>query len=444
MRLLMLLILPSALALVSRADVTVNTFQQELHNWATAHVDTFQFPAAEEPFSSVTLHYTLDCPEAPGDCDPWDRLGHLSILVPDGQGGHTRIEIARVITPYDITGSWGPPYGTGPGECGWTYDVSAYSHLLRGDVILSSYIESWIGGDRGWQVTADFEFTSGVPAQEPFAVIPLWDFGGLLIGDPTNPYGQYLHGANIGFPAGTETAELRITTTGHGQGNTDNAAEFMALDHYVLLGFEMQTLDLWRDDCNTNPCSGQGGNWWYGRFNWCPGASVPAWTSPVPVEGDSIWIDYWFDTYLNRCRPTNPDCVSGSTCADCNWNDTGHTPPIYATMGQLVCYRTPALTVGDAGGRPSTPALGNAYPNPFNPGTTLPVSLDRPAKVRLEVYNLLGERVALLLDGDLPAGHHQAAFTGEGLPAGVYIARLEVQPAGGDRGVSSRKLVLAR
>ena len=432
------------LACGARADVDVPTFQQEFHNWPEAHVDTFSFPAASEPFSSVSLTYTLDCPGSPGDCDPWDRLGFLSVLVPDGNGGQTRIEIARIVTPYDITGSWGPPYGTGPGECGWEFDVSDYSHLLRGEVILSSYIETWIGDDRGWQVTADFHFTSGVPELEPFEVLPLWDLGHLVIGDSSNPYSQYLSGRNWALPAEAEAARLRITTTGHGQGNTDNAAEFSDLEHYVLLDFNMQTLNLWRDDCNVNPCSGQGGNWWYGRFNWCPGSSVPAWTSDVPVGQDSVFVDYWFESYDNHCRPNNPDCISGQTCTDCNYNSTGHTEPIYSTVGQLVFYRTPVSAVDPARQRPSTSTLGAAWPNPFNPGTQLPLELDRAARARLAVYNLLGERVALLVDGWLPAGSHAFRFEGEGLPSGVYMARLELEPSGGAVGVSTRKLVLLR
>jgi hypothetical protein len=162
------------------------------------------------------------------------------------------------------------------------------------------------------------------------------------------------------------------------------------------------------------------------------------------VTADSIWIDYWFDGYLNRCRPSNPDCVSGSTCADCNWNDTGHTPPIYSTMGQLVCYRTPQTAVAEPVSAPASPALGAARPNPFNPVTLLPVRLDRPSRVNLSIFNLLGERVAVLADGPLPSGHHEFRLAGEALPSGIYLARLEVEPEAGSIGVSHRKLTLLR
>ena len=74
----------------------------------------------------------------------------------------------------------------------------------------------------------------------------------------------------------------------------------------------------------------------------------------------------------------------------------------------------------------------------------MPLVLDRPARARLAVYNLLGERVALLVDGWLPAGSHTFRFDGEGLPSGVYMARLELEPSGGAVGVSTRKLVLMR
>lgn len=67
------------------------------------------------------------------------------------------------------------------------------------------------------------------------------------------------------------------------------------------------------------------------------------------------------------------------------------------------------------------------YPDPFRTATTLPFSLERPSRVTLVVYDVLGRRVATLLDRRLPAGTHEAHFAPDDLPAGIYIARLEAR-----------------
>ena len=71
------------------------------------------------------------------------------------------------------------------------------------------------------------------------------------------------------------------------------------------------------------------------------------------------------------------------------------------------------------------PVLKQNHPNPFNPSTTITWHLPAAGELRLAVYNLLGQEVALLQDGWMSAGTHNAAFDGAGLPSGVYIYRLE-------------------
>ena len=81
-------------------------------------------------------------------------------------------------------------------------------------------------------------------------------------------------------------------------------------------------------------------------------------------------------------------------------------------------------------GRPAQPAafaLLGAAPNPFNPATEISYRLAAPGEVRLVVHNLLGERVAMLVDGPLPAGMHRARFDGSGLASGLYLCTLEAE-----------------
>ena len=75
--------------------------------------------------------------------------------------------------------------------------------------------------------------------------------------------------------------------------------------------------------------------------------------------------------------------------------------------------------------------LGPNYPNPFNPSTIIPYQLAASSAVRLEVFNLLGQHIATLVDGEQPAGFHTATWhatdgVGRAVGAGVYIYRMMV------------------
>ena len=78
--------------------------------------------------------------------------------------------------------------------------------------------------------------------------------------------------------------------------------------------------------------------------------------------------------------------------------------------------------------------LGANYPNPFNPATIIPYQLAASSPVRLEVFNLLGQRIATLVEGEQPAGSHTARWqatdaAGRAVGAGVYLYRLTVGEA---------------
>ena len=73
---------------------------------------------------------------------------------------------------------------------------------------------------------------------------------------------------------------------------------------------------------------------------------------------------------------------------------------------------------------PSTTDLVKAYPNPFNPTTTLAVELAETGNVQLAIYNINGQLVNTLVDGMMEAGQHELTFNGAGLPSGIYMARL--------------------
>ena len=65
------------------------------------------------------------------------------------------------------------------------------------------------------------------------------------------------------------------------------------------------------------------------------------------------------------------------------------------------------------------------YPNPFNPSTTIRYSLPEQSDVLIEIYNILGQTVATLFDGNQQAGYHTITWQADDYPSGVYFARLE-------------------
>ena len=91
---------------------------------------------------------------------------------------------------------------------------------------------------------------------------------------------------------------------------------------------------------------------------------------------------------------------------------------------------------------PLSPAqfkLEQNYPNPFNPSTTIQYVLSARAHVSLIVYNMLGQRVAELVNGEMDAGSHESRFEASHLASGVYLYRLEA-----GNYVQTRKLVVVK
>jgi len=438
-----LAIAPAAQAADAFQDTTwVSTFDEEFINWASAHVQDFVFPSNPEVYSEVLLFITIACPDSPGDCDPWDRLGHLSIIHEDPPGTDTYYEIARFITPYDITG---PPHM--PQTCTWVLDVTDYKFLLTGTVTLSLYIESWIGGDEGWLMTTDFAFVHGVTELQPYMVVNLWHDNWMEYGNPNDPIEDYLQPVWVDIPADAAAAKVRAVVTGHGQGNTFNCAEFCARQHTVVVGGEDTMHILWRNDCALNECSPQYGTWQYGRAGWCPGDKVDPWDNEIThllTPGEPLLFDYNVQDYFNECGPHNPDCIDGETCPDCDYNYTGHTIPIYSMSTQLILYRSD-LTGAPAGGTAQIPRglrLGQNYPNPFNPVTTFYYELNEPGDVRLRIYSAGGRMLLEVERSHSTTGTYWYQWNGRDahgqvVPIGVYFYEVE---SGGAR--QAKKMIL--
>ena len=69
-------------------------------------------------------------------------------------------------------------------------------------------------------------------------------------------------------------------------------------------------------------------------------------------------------------------------------------------------------------------ALSAAYPNPFNPSTTIGFALPNDIKVILEVYNLKGQLVHTLTDGIMDAGYHHVVWDAHQMASGMYFIKM--------------------
>jgi len=98
-----------------------------------------------------------------------------------------------------------------------------------------------------------------------------------------------------------------------------------------------------------------------------------------------------------------------------------------------------AYKTGDTGSLPGGFALHQNYPNPFNPITEIAFSIPDACDVRLDVYNIVGQKVTTLVDGMLQSGDHSVAWDASDVSSGVYFYRLT-----GGEVTATRKMVLLK
>ncbi len=348
----------------------------------------------------VVLSYALNRP--PGGWDPWDRIATVEVLTEADT-----FEIARVMTPYQR-------------ECGWEIDVTPFRPLLTDTVQLRVFILYWAQSPgQGYLVTVRLRFEPGSPPLVPYRVLKLWanNVGKRwAYGNPKDPIDRYVPPQTLFVDGSAAAARFVALLTGHGQGNTDNAAEFSQKTHTLIVnGAEFPRL-LWRSDCARNPCSPQQGTWQYNRAGWCPGDYVRLWEEDVTESirrGDTNRIEFLFEPYINYCSPWWDSCFvrRPPDCPDCNFNSTGHTMPWYLMSAYLVLYREnpQGMHPGESSGEVEWQWI---------PSGVL-LQQRQPQKWMWEVLDVLGRR---LRSGQWWEERLELRF--DGMARGVYLLHL--------------------
>lgn len=372
-------------------------FNQEPHNSGTdgkTHLKTVYMPDDFIEYEKILLHVDLDCPTT--GCDPFDQTGLLNIIV-DGK----KLEVARYMTPYGVA-------------CGdWTFDITDFKSLLKGKTLFESFIEVW--GTSGWLVNMDLEFVPGTPEYPYVKIQPLWNETNWVYGDPDINYD--LPELTIPIASTTENVKLRITISGHGIGNSRNAAEYADFTHNILInGTEELEMHLWKDDCAENPCSPQNGNYEISRAGWCPGQDIQPWDYNLEGlfgQGTDLTVDLelaYYRNYLNS-----------------GYNGSSHTEPYFRIQSYLVQYSSDGFVGVDDNVEVDNNV--SVYPNPSSGIFT--ISSINTEIESIQIYSIDGRIVNLYNTIEMPT--YKLNLSDQ--PAGIYFLQIVT-----NKGISIKKV----
>jgi hypothetical protein len=93
---------------------------------------------------------------------------------------------------------------------------------------------------------------------------------------------------------------------------------------------------------------------------------------------------------------------------------------------------------------PNQFSLSQNYPNPFNPSTKINFDLPVSAKVKIDVINVIGQKVKTLVDANYNAGSHELNFDASELSSGIYVYKIDAVGQNGQKFSSSKKMILLK
>jgi hypothetical protein len=142
-----------------------------------------------------------------------------------------------------------------------------------------------------------------------------------------------------------------------------------------------------------------------------------------------MWELELYDRKTRRSVMLNADAVSFTAEGDTtvaldptHWQQGGAL--LKATATSQDRFTLKVHPNGEYDDIPGEVSLSQNYPNPFNPSTTITYTVPEEMRVRLEVYDILGRRVATLVDQNQNAGRYQVQFDMTPYASGVYLYRI--------------------
>jgi hypothetical protein len=162
-----------------------------------------------------------------------------------------------------------------------------------------------------------------------------------------------------------------------------------------------------------------------------PVFATNSWMSPfvTPADSDFISVDTTGVTGSRKADGSLPDITFMHLKATSQFVNRGTDVGLsyIGTAPDLGCFETSVLTgvVSLSSGRITECQLHQNYPNPFNPSTKISFTLSKTGFTTLAVYNVLGQKVATLLEQQLSAGEQTVPFDASRLSSGVYFYKLQ-------------------
>jgi hypothetical protein len=135
----------------------------------------------------------------------------------------------------------------------------------------------------------------------------------------------------------------------------------------------------------------------------------------------------------------DPPFVSGMIAPTAPVLTIGEIPDTVKTANLAYSIFSSVDSLGNGSSLPTVFALRQNYPNPFNPTTQIAYDLPQRSRVDLGVFNVLGQRVATLVNAEQGAGTYHATWDGTDAVSGIYFFRLTA-----DNYVSTKKMVLLK
>jgi hypothetical protein len=138
----------------------------------------------------------------------------------------------------------------------------------------------------------------------------------------------------------------------------------------------------------------------------------------------------------------DPETGVGTLIGGMNRND------VSALAARIDSFTT-SVGQPSADGIPGSFSLDQNFPNPFNPTTEIRFGLPTASNVTLTVYNMLGQEVVKLVNGNLPAGYRSVTWdgvsaSGSSVASGLYFYKLEASGVDGRSFATTRKMLLLK
>ena len=254
-----------------------------------------------------------------------------------------------------------------------------------------------------------------------------WDFGD-GVGTSTQQHPSYT------YPVfGTYTVSLTATNA-YGS-DTETKIDYITVTEPQVCAMHVHDIVVTRKNAGPN-CSGIGTIYIYDASNQAVANATVYATVTGPVSGDFNGIT-GIDGSVRIETGKTKNC-SGEWCFEVT--NVTHTSCTYdPNANNVTAACESGWLYGSSGQVATEDELLQNHPNPFNPTTDIYFRLPEAGYVKLEVYNLVGQRVAVLADGEFSSGSHTVTWDASRFASGVYFYHLSTESI-----VLTKKMVLLK